>query len=80
MPHQAKTMSDLPRSVHIYEQGPREGFQFEKGPIPTARKIERAIASGRFDTTGIMSLTASKRSSGAIRNERSGRTTKRSTA
>ena len=33
-------MNDLPKSVHIYEQGPREGFQFEKGPIPTARKIE----------------------------------------
>src|SRR3954462_8455009 len=32
-------MSDLPKSIHIYEQGPREGFQFEKGPIPTARKI-----------------------------------------
>ena len=28
-------MSDLPKSIHIYEQGPREGFQFEKGPIPT---------------------------------------------
>jgi len=109
-------MSDLPKSVHIYEQGPREGFQFEKGVIPTARKIElvdalsrtglkqiqvcsfvpaknvpgmadadevaagfkrhpgvryealslnekgleRAIASGRFDTTGIISLTASE--------------------
>ncbi|HEV7804008.1 MAG TPA: hydroxymethylglutaryl-CoA lyase [Burkholderiales bacterium] len=109
-------MSDLPKSVHIFEQGPREGFQFEKGPIPTARKIElvdalsntglkqiqvcsfvpaknvpgmadadevaagfkrrpgvryealslnekgleRAIASGRFDTTGIISLTASE--------------------
>ena len=33
-------MSDLPKSVHIFEQGPREGFQFEKGVIPTARKIE----------------------------------------
>jgi hydroxymethylglutaryl-CoA lyase len=33
-------MSDLPKSVHLYEQGPREGFQFEKGPIATARKIE----------------------------------------
>ena len=109
-------MSNLPKSVHIYEQGPREGFQFEKGAIPTARKIElvdalsntglkqiqvcsfvpaknvpgmadadelaagfkrrpgvryealslngkgleRAIASGRFDTTGIISLTASE--------------------
>jgi hydroxymethylglutaryl-CoA lyase len=32
-------MSDLPASVHISEEGPREGFQFEKGFIPTARKI-----------------------------------------
>ena len=33
-------MSDLPKSVRINEEGPREGFQFEKGPIPAARKIE----------------------------------------
>ncbi|MBG9386436.1 hydroxymethylglutaryl-CoA lyase [Caenimonas aquaedulcis] len=33
-------MSDLPKAVSIKEEGPREGFQFEKGPIPTARKIE----------------------------------------
>ncbi len=32
-------MSDLPRSIRINEEGPREGFQFEKGPIPTASKI-----------------------------------------
>jgi hydroxymethylglutaryl-CoA lyase len=32
-------MSDLPSTVHINEEGPREGFQIEKGPIPTARKI-----------------------------------------
>ena len=32
-------MSDLPASVRISEEGPREGFQFEKGAIPTARKI-----------------------------------------
>ena len=32
-------MSDLPASVHIVEEGPREGFQFEKGAIPTDRKI-----------------------------------------
>ncbi len=32
-------MSDLPESVCIVEEGPREGFQFEKGAIPTARKI-----------------------------------------
>ncbi|OGA36042.1 MAG: hydroxymethylglutaryl-CoA lyase [Betaproteobacteria bacterium RIFCSPLOWO2_12_FULL_62_13b] len=33
-------MSDLPKSVHINEEGPREGFQIEKGSISTARKIE----------------------------------------
>ncbi len=33
-------MSDLPKSVSISEEGPREGFQIEPGPIPTARKIE----------------------------------------
>jgi hydroxymethylglutaryl-CoA lyase len=32
-------MTDLPNAVHITEEGPREGFQIEKGPIPTARKI-----------------------------------------
>ena len=33
-------MNDLPKSIRINEEGPREGFQFEKGPIATARKIE----------------------------------------
>ena len=33
-------MSDLPKRVRILEEGPREGFQIEKGPITTARKIE----------------------------------------
>lgn len=33
-------MTDLPRRVDIQEEGPREGFQIEPGPIPTARKIE----------------------------------------
>src|ERR1700692_1915803 len=32
-------MFDLPQSVQINEEGPREGFQFEKGPIPTERKV-----------------------------------------
>jgi len=32
-------MSDLPKRVDISEEGPREGFQFEKGPIATAKKI-----------------------------------------
>src|SRR5262245_16272223 len=35
-----RAVSDLPKRVHIQEEGPREGFQFEKGYIPTKRKIE----------------------------------------
>jgi hydroxymethylglutaryl-CoA lyase len=31
---------NFPSSIHISEEGPREGFQFEKGPIATARKVE----------------------------------------
>ncbi|MBX6373080.1 MAG: hydroxymethylglutaryl-CoA lyase [Acetobacteraceae bacterium] len=33
-------MSDFPKFVQINEEGPREGFQIEKGPIPTERKVE----------------------------------------
>jgi hydroxymethylglutaryl-CoA lyase len=32
-------MTDLPASVEIHEEGPREGFQIEPGPISTADKI-----------------------------------------
>ncbi|MGI4943548.1 MAG: hydroxymethylglutaryl-CoA lyase [Janthinobacterium lividum] len=32
-------MTDLPRQVDIYEEGPREGFQIEPGPIASADKI-----------------------------------------
>src|SRR3954469_2178727 len=44
------TATDLPKSVHIQEEGPREGFQFEKGQIPTARKIELI---DRLSETGV---------------------------
>ncbi len=33
-------MSDFPKRVKINEEGPREGFQIEKTPIPTDKKIE----------------------------------------
>ena len=33
-------MSDMPKFVQLNEEGPREGFQIEKGPISTARKVE----------------------------------------
>ena len=32
-------MTDLPSTVEIHEEGPREGFQIEPGPIPTSDKI-----------------------------------------
>ncbi len=32
-------MSDLPKHVDIHEEGPREGFQIEPGPIASADKI-----------------------------------------
>ena len=42
-------MSDLPKKVDIQEEGPREGFQIEPGPIATERKIELidALSPGR---------------------------------
>jgi hydroxymethylglutaryl-CoA lyase len=33
-------VSDLPKSVRIHEEGPREGFQIEPGPIATERKVQ----------------------------------------
>jgi hydroxymethylglutaryl-CoA lyase len=40
-------MTDLPAAVRVTEEGPREGFQIEKGPIPTARKIALIDALSR---------------------------------
>lgn len=40
-------MSDLPKAVHICEEGPREGFQIEAGTIPTVRKIALIDALSR---------------------------------
>jgi isopropylmalate/homocitrate/citramalate synthase len=42
--------SDLPDRVEIAEEGPREGFQIEKGPIATADKIALIDA---LSTTGL---------------------------
>src|SRR6202007_487054 len=33
-------MSDLPKFIEVREEGPREGFQIEPGPIPSADKIK----------------------------------------
>jgi hydroxymethylglutaryl-CoA lyase len=55
-------MSDLPSAVHITEEGPREGFQIEKGPIPTARKIELidALSQTGLDRIQIVSFVNPK--------------------
>jgi hydroxymethylglutaryl-CoA lyase len=55
-------MSDLPATVHITEEGPREGFQIEKGPIPTARKIELidALSKTGLDRIQIVSFVNPK--------------------
>ena len=46
-------MSDLPTSIEIHEEGPREGFQIEPGPIATADKIRLIEALGE---TGLHSI------------------------
>ncbi len=46
-------MADMPTSIQINEEGPREGFQFERGPIETRRKIELVDA---LSTTGLRQI------------------------
>lgn len=48
-------MTDLPKHVEIHEEGPREGFQIEPGPIPTADKIKLIEALGE---TGLEHIQA----------------------
>lgn len=43
-------MSDLPDQIEIHEEGPREGFQILKTPIPTADKVALIRA---LSTTGL---------------------------
>lgn len=46
-------MADMPKSIQINEEGPREGFQFERGPIETRRKIELVDA---LSATGLRQI------------------------
>jgi hydroxymethylglutaryl-CoA lyase len=48
-------MSNLPKKIQIVEEGTREGFQIEKGPIPTERKIELINALAK---TGLRDIVA----------------------
>jgi hydroxymethylglutaryl-CoA lyase len=55
-------MSDLPKTVHITEEGPREGFQIEKAAIPTERKIALidALSQTGLDRIQIVSFVNPK--------------------
>ena len=57
--------SDFPKSVHIKEEGPREGFQFEKGHIPTERKIELIDALSKTGLTTIQIVSFVQSQAGA---------------
>jgi isopropylmalate/homocitrate/citramalate synthase len=48
-------MSDLPRTVEVVEEGPREGFQIEKAPISSADKIALIDA---LSATGVKYIQA----------------------
>jgi hydroxymethylglutaryl-CoA lyase len=50
-------MSDLPKSVEIHEEGPREGFQIEAGPISTADKIRFIDALSETGLTEIQAVS-----------------------
>ena len=56
-------MSDLPKSVQINEEGPREGFQIEPGPISTGRKIAliEALSATGLNTIQVASFVNPKR-------------------
>ncbi len=55
-------MPSLPKRIDILEEGPREGFQYEKGPISTARKIELidALSATGLKTIQIVSFVNPK--------------------
>ncbi|HWG07198.1 MAG TPA: hydroxymethylglutaryl-CoA lyase [Beijerinckiaceae bacterium] len=46
-------MTDLPKAVHIQEEGPREGFQIEPGPVATVDKVRFIESLAR---TGLRSI------------------------
>ncbi len=55
-------MSDLPKSIEIHEEGPREGFQIEPGPITTADKIKlvEALAETGLHHIQVCSFVSAK--------------------
>lgn len=56
-------MADLPRRIHLHEEGPREGFQIEPGPIATADKVRliEALAATGLDEVECVSFVDVRR-------------------
>ena len=59
-------MSDLPRTVRMTEEGPREGFQIAATPVPTADKIALidALSATGVTRLQVASFVSPKRVSG----------------
>ncbi len=55
-------MSDLPKEIEIREEGPREGFQIEPGPIPSDAKIRliEALAGTGLHHIQVCSFVSSR--------------------
>jgi len=55
-------MTDLPKTVELREEGPREGFQIEPGPIPADRKVAliRALAATGLKHIQVCSFVSPK--------------------
>lgn len=72
-------MSDFPTAVTINEEGPREGFQIERGPIATADKIRfiEALAGTGVRKIDCLSLVDPKRVPGMADAEEVARGTER---
>ena len=56
-------MSDIPKRIHIHEEGPREGFQIEPGPVSTKDKISliEALSETGINQIQIASFVNPKR-------------------
>ena len=56
-------MNDWPQRIHLHEEGPREGFQIEPGPIATADKIRfiEALAATGLPAVQAVSFVNPKR-------------------
>jgi len=72
-------MTELPRRVHLHEEGPREGFQIEAGPIATADKVRliEALAGTGLDEIECVSFVDPRRVPGMADAEDVGRAIRR---